>query len=411
MKIKKTFVAGALALAMGLSFVAPSFADEGDVTTPEDPTVEEPVEEQKTLGEEVEAYKADVKKVTDEYDELKAALDVEGVETTKAEVTEYLTENTELLGDEAVANFKASAEAITTAASGDESNEFKALFVEVYAAAQKADLAVVNEGVTDKLKAAVAASGLNETNVAKLNEAIDAVVVGENGAFDLDAVVTAYTTAKDEEENLAAKKAELEKDKATLVKLNDAVHENEVTAKAARIVLENYPKLANKFKEKLNALLADSDKVLAEAKLAVKKLEADIKKLEDDIEALEPAEEVGFFSNFVINAYADGETEVTPSIDYDKLIDDLNKNTQDIKDALGEAESNEPSTTDPSTKPSTEDPSTKPSTEKPSTEKPSTTKPEDKKPSTNAKTGIVGVAGVAAVLAAASGAYVSSKRK
>lgn len=156
---------------------------------------------------------------------------------------------------------------------------------------------------------------------------------------------------------------------------------------------------------------ADEGDVTTPEDPTVEEPEADIKKLEDDIEALEPAEEVGFFSNFVINAYADGETEVTPSIDYDKLIDDLNKNTQDIKDALGEAESNEPSTTDPSTKPSTEDPSTKPSTEKPSTEKPSTTKPEDKKPSTNAKTGIVGVAGVAAVLAAASGAYVSSKRK
>lgn len=401
MKIKKTFVAGALALAMGLSFVAPSFADEGDVTTPEDPTVEEPVEEQKTLGEEVEAYKADVKKVTDEYDELKAAL-----EDAKAEVTNYLTENASKFEQTDLDVWN-----VTLTDDNATVQQLKDVLNAVYAKGKAADLETLNSNVKEELKGKAIASGLNEANVTKLTKAIEDAVVGENGAFDFDAVVTAYTTAKDEEENLAAKKAELEKDKATLVKLNDAVHENEVTAKAARIVLENYPKLANKFKEKLNALLADSDKVLAEAKLAVEKLEDDIKKLEDDIKALEPAEEVGFFSNFVINAYADGETEVTPSIDYDKLIDDLNKNTQDIKDALGEAESNEPSTTDPSTKPSTEDPSTKPSTEKPSTEKPSTTKPEDKKPSTNAKTGIVGVAGVAAVLAAASGAYVSSKRK
>lgn len=306
MKSKRKILTGALALAVGLSFVAPSFADEGEVDSPStniEPSIEDEKDEVKNaLEKRISEYKDEVKDAAISSETFRSAFNFlldnddnpEEIneficgELDKEEVDKLL--NGELEGDKKPTSiYKSRALDIKdndTLSLEEKKAKFKELSEEMVIAIHNAKLELINSTAIQDLKEKIQTSGLSAKSIGRLEISIDEASV-EDGVYDFNAVITAYTAAKAEEKNLASKKAELEKHKATLVKLNDAVHENEITAKAARIVLENYPKLASQFIDKLNALLADSDKVLAEAKLAVEKLEAGIKALEAEIEVLE----------------------------------------------------------------------------------------------------------------------------
>ncbi|WP_282929367.1 hypothetical protein [Anaerococcus sp. Marseille-Q7828] len=123
--------------------------------------------------------------------------------------------------------------------------------------------------------------------------------------------------------------------------------------------------------------------------------------------------------NVVSTAYAADE-EKSAEEKAKELTEKLNEKTKEIEDTLKENEANQPA--EEETKPETK-PEEKPADDKKDEEKPAEDKKEDKKEEktttttkvvkkagNNAKTGIAGVAGVAGVLAAASVAYAASKK-
>lgn len=169
-----------------------------------------------------------------------------------------------------------------------------------------------------------------------------------------------------------------------IAELKAAVRKNEIQAAAAKLLMEKNPKAVAPFKADLEKLLATS--------------EALVKKANDAIEKLEKKT-----SLLVTTAYASEDSE-----DLDSLIKDINDNTQNISDKLDAVEK------DAEKEEETEKPA---DDEKPAEDNKEEDKKDDNKApvakpaGNNAKTGVAGVAGVGAVLAAATAAYVGSKRK
>lgn len=168
-----------------------------------------------------------------------------------------------------------------------------------------------------------------------------------------------------------------------IAELKAAVRKNEIQAAAAKLLMEKNPKAVAPFKADLEKLLATS--------------EALVKKANDAIEKLEKKT-----SLLVTTAYASEDSE-----DLDSLINEINDNTQNISDKLDAVEKD--AEKEEENKPADDQ---KPADDNKEEDKKDDNKAPVAKPAgNNAKTGVAGVAGVGAVLAAATAAYVGSKRK
>ena len=181
------------------------------------------------------------------------------------------------------------------------------------------------------------------------------------------------------------------------VALEAAVKKAQDQVNAAEMLLTKFPETVKSVKADLEALLATQKAVIAkaEAKLAEKKTSWSL----------------------ISTAYAAEEKS-----DAQKLIDELNENTDKIGDLLDKnEEENKKANEEAAAEKPAEKPEEKPAEkeEKPAEkeEDKKEDKKEEKKPASsnkaagkNAKTGIAGVAGVAGVLAAASVAYAASKK-
>ena len=176
--------------------------------------------------------------------------------------------------------------------------------------------------------------------------------------------------------------------------LEKAIEDAKIQIKAVELLKKTTPKTIAPVVEKLDKL--------------VKEAEATIKMSEELL-----GKKAAF--NVVSTAYAADE-EKSAEEKAKELTEKLNNKTQEIKDTLEENEKNQPA--EEETKPEV-----KPEEDKKDEEKPAEDKKEDKKEEktttttkvvkkagNNAKTGIAGVAGVAGVLAAASVAYAASKK-
>lgn len=184
----------------------------------------------------------------------------------------------------------------------------------------------------------------------------------------------------------------------TRAALEKAILDAKIQIKAVETLKKTTPKTIAKVVDKLDKL--------------VKEAEATIKMSEELL-----GKKAAF--NVVSTAYAADE-EKSAEEKAKELTEKLNEKTKEIEDTLKENEANQPA--EEETKPETK-PEEKPADDKKDEEKPAEDKKEDKKEEktttttkvvkkagNNAKTGIAGVAGVAGVLAAASVAYAASKK-
>ena len=180
----------------------------------------------------------------------------------------------------------------------------------------------------------------------------------------------------------------------TRAALEKAILDAKIQIKAVETLKKTTPKTIAKVVDKLDKL--------------VKEAEATIKMSEELL-----GKKAAF--NVVSTAYAADE-EKSAEEKAKELTEKLNEKTKEIEDTLKENEANQPA--EEETKPEE-----KPAEDKKDEEKPAEDKKEDKKEEktttttkvvkkagNNAKTGIAGVAGVAGVLAAASVAYAASKK-
>lgn len=184
----------------------------------------------------------------------------------------------------------------------------------------------------------------------------------------------------------------------TRAALEKAILDAKIQIKAVETLKKTTPKTIAKVVDKLDKL--------------VKEAEATIKMSEELL-----GKKAAF--NVVSTAYAADE-EKSAEEKAKELTEKLNEKTKEIEDTLKENEANQPA--EEEVKPE-EKPEEKPADDKKDEEKPAEDKKEDKKEEktttttkvvkkagNNAKTGIAGVAGVAGVLAAASVAYAASKK-
>ena len=173
---------------------------------------------------------------------------------------------------------------------------------------------------------------------------------------------------------------------ATRAALEQAIIDAKIQIKAVETLKKTTPKTIAKVVDKLDKL--------------VKEAEATIK-VSEELLGKKAA------LNLVSTAYAE-EEEKSAEEKAKELTKKLNEKTKEIEDTLKENEANQPAEEE-DVKP--EKPEEKPE-EKPAEKEEKTTKTTKvvKKAGNNAKTGIAGVAGVAGVLAAASVAYAASKK-
>ena len=183
---------------------------------------------------------------------------------------------------------------------------------------------------------------------------------------DTKVVVDVEKSTKKVEKETGLTAAEREALQAAIKKAQDQVN-------AAEMLLTKFPETVKSVKAELEALLATQKATIvkAEAKLAEKKTSWSL----------------------ISTAYAAEEEKS----DAQKLIDELNENTDKIGDLLDKNEEENKKANEEAAK----------AEEKPA-EKPAASS--NKAAGKNAKTGIAGVAGVAGVLAAASVAYAASKK-
>lgn len=184
----------------------------------------------------------------------------------------------------------------------------------------------------------------------------------------------------------------------TRAALEKAILDAKIQIKAVETLKKTTPKTIAKVVDKLDKLVKDAEATI---------------KVSEELLGKKAA------LNLVSTAYA-AEEEKSAEEKAKELTEKLNEKTKEIEDTLKENEANQPA--EEETKPETK-PEEKPAEDKKDEEKPAEDKKEDKKEEktttttkvvkkagNNAKTGIAGVAGVAGVLAAASVAYAASKK-
>ena len=443
---RNKIAAGVLALAMGLSAVAPSFAD--DTKTVELKSTELFQEQYKSLLERTNKERNDYLADKAAYDkaeaDLKAAKDTLAKEyAAYEEIINPIAERVDAYNDavkrateeynlhaERKADGKIETIKVPTFTKTDEGKfevkfEEKEVLVagEVYDEAKsghetefevakkrlenaKRDLEAIKGSLASaadqlqRVKAAETARDVAQTNFDKAEaklatrKAANGKYIWENSLEEVKLAAEGYNVtivATDKGVVIVKKEESKEITAEQLAKLQKSIDEAEVTLKSVEVLKNIMPNTSKANMAKLDALVADQKAAIAKAEALI----AASKKVA-----------------LVSTAYA---SEATAE-DVDALIKELDDNTAAIQDEMKKLDSEVKEEEKPAEK-EEEKPAEKEEDKKDDDKKEKVVekvvvkeKATNKKAGSNAKTGIAGVAGVAGVLAAASVAYAASKK-
>lgn len=430
MKTNK-LAAGALALALGLGAVAPSYAATKDEVNKAVSTLTDTQKETITrLNAELEELKAELPKLeadlaAAEKLEAEKAAELEKAKQSVPKVAELTakierlakdikTAESELAGDEAKEDTpeKTVKDDEAVKALTNEKKEAQKELDEIYQPKLDRAVKVATQNLIQAQQTVINA----KAQLRKQQEAVNAKIVEIKGEIDN---ISAYLNPEDLNKLLAlvnndvvkevevpeapAKPEESEESKEdVLAKAEKAYEDARVTVKAVELIKVTAPKVYENNKvaidaylEKANAAINKLGKVLGK-KVAVSDL---------------------LFST----AYADEEASLEEIKDLTKEVEDVDKEGKELLENINKQEEEADKEEDNKDKPADDkkDNEEKPADDekdekeddKKADDKKDEKKPAAKKASSNAKTGVAGVTGVAGILAAASVAYAASKKR
>ena len=278
MKLKTRFLSGALALAMGLSFVAPSFADKTEVYTTSvletnksnESSTEAEITEMKTT------YDNAISKINSAYKNKKNevnSIKFTSAETFKNKIKTYLSTVEEKVDNAEYIKLK-----IDT---NDNEADLRKLYNDVIDKANDFDINVQNNSSLNEIISKIEESSINKDEKERFTESASSAF-DEERAFNFDDALNAYREFREFENS--PDQTELNEKKKVLreniKKLKEAVNNNEVMVSASKLLLKNYPKVSASFKGKLQKLQKESATLISQANKAIEQLEAKLKGLE-----------------------------------------------------------------------------------------------------------------------------------
>lgn len=429
MKTNK-LAAGALALALGLGAVAPSYAATKDevnkavstLTDTQKETITRLNAELEALKAELPALEADVKAAESEVAAKEAKLaEVEASFPRIGELNAKIAKANERL---ALAKSEQSGSTVNPASDADKTkNDQEVIAIMKEIEAYEDELAIL----TPQYKAAVEEAEQNLIQAKKaLTNAVNQLYKQQKAVNDKIAEI------KGEIDNISAYLKPEELNKLLALVNNDVVEEVEVPEAPAK------PEESEESKEEV---LAKAEKAYDDARVTVKAVElikvtapkvyennkvaidAYLEKANAAINKLGKVlgKKVAVSDLLFSTAYADEEASLEEIKDLTKEVEDVDKEGKELLENINKQEEEADKEEDNKDKPADDkkDNEEKPADDekdekeddKKADDKKDEKKPAAKKASSNAKTGVAGVTGVAGILAAASVAYAASKKR